>query len=159
MKPARGFIALISVVVIASVLLGAAATLSQGVFFTRFDGLNAEYQQIARSLAEGCLHAGELKLADNFDYTVSGDPAYDATQGGVPISVGQLYGKDVACLLTAPTTTPSTRAHQRTFTVVANGSFSGSFTTLAEEVKVTDPNVPTGRMDALVVPGVVHQRD
>ncbi len=158
-KGDKGFIALIAVVFIASMLLGVAATLSEGVFFTRFDGLNAEYARIARSLAEGCLHAGELALADNFDYLIQYDARFDPAKGGVPFSLGMLYGKPAGCVLVAPTTTPTTSIHVRTFTVAAKSNFNGSFSTLFEEVAVTDPTYPTGRTDPLVVPGAIHHSD
>lgn len=157
MEPARGFIALIAVVFMSTMLLGVAATLSQNVFFTRFDGLNAEYARIATTLAQGCLHAGELAVADNFDYLVQNDVRFDAEKGGVPIALGTLYDKEVECELTAPTTTPATITHVRTFTVAAKSNFNGAFASLSEEVAVTDPTYPTGTTDPLVVPGAMHR--
>ena len=159
MKPARGFIALIAVVFISSILLGVAGTLSQGVFFNRFDGLNAEYARIARSLAESCLHVGELAIRDDFSYVVDHDPRYDAMRAGVPIDLGTLYEKRVDCVLSAPTTTPETSNHVRTFTVSATSNFNGAFSELSEEVRVTDPTYPTGTTNPLVVPGAIHRRE
>lgn len=144
MEPARGFIALISVIVISTILMGVAATLSREVFFTRFDGLNQEYRRIARSLADGCVEMGLLKVADDYDYLVTKDPAYDAARGGVPVAYGPLYGEDATCLLLGPTTTPPEIAHVRTVPITVRASFRDSYVNLRASASVTDPNYATG---------------
>lgn len=150
MEPARGFIALISAVVISAILMGVAATLDQGVFFTRFDGLNFEYHRIAERLADSCIEAGLLKLADNYDYLVENDSAYDGARSDVPLALGTLYGEPVGCLLTAPTTTPPTSLHTRNYLVVGEASFNGAFVTKEATVTVTDPHYATGSSDPYI---------
>jgi hypothetical protein len=157
MEPARGFVALISAVIISSILLGVAATLDQGVFFTRFDALNFEYKRISESLADSCIEAGTAKLANNYDYLVEQDPDYDASAGGVPISLGTLYGHATTCLLRAPTTTPPEINQARAYAVEGIGVFTGAVTEKRATVTVTNPHYRTGTSDPLVVPSAWHE--
>lgn len=140
----RGFIALISAIIISTVLLSVAATLDQGVFFTRFDGLNGEYRTIARHLADSCVQAALLKLRDDYDYRITFDPAYDATRGGVVVPLGTLYNRNVVCLLLSPTTTPAEFAHQRTFTVQSRAEFNGAYSAQEATVTVFNPQYAQG---------------
>jgi hypothetical protein len=154
MKPARGFIALISAIIISTVLLAVAATLDQGVFFARFDGLNGEYHAIAAHLADGCIETALLKLRDDYDYTVEDDSAYDPAQGGVPVAEGTLYGTKVACLLLGPTTTPTEVAHTRSFTVTARATFNSAFSTQQVTATVFNPHYSQGMVPIVSMSGL-----
>lgn len=70
-----GFIALISAIVISTVLLGLALTAGASGVFSRFDALNAEYKRVSLALAESCSNAALLKVAQNYNYVpaVGGD--------------------------------------------------------------------------------------
>ncbi len=152
MKPARGFIALISVIVMSTVLLGAAATLSQDVFFTRFDSLNLEYRKIARSLADACTAKALLLLADDYDYLVQRDRSYDPDAKEVPVALGTLYGDPIECAILGPTTTPQEVDRERVFLVTTKASFKSAFVTLVSHATVHNPDHGTGRALPTVSP-------
>lgn len=74
-KQPRGFVALMSVVIISAILLLYVFGLGASGFLARFDALDSENQRIARSLAESCVQAALLKVAQNNSYApaASGD--------------------------------------------------------------------------------------
>ena len=59
----RGFIALISILVISAVLLVLLFTLETASFFTRFGALEAENKRESLSLAEACVSVARLQFA------------------------------------------------------------------------------------------------
>ena len=59
----RGYIALISAIIISVVLLGLATAIGQSTFFSRFNALNREYKRISLGLAESCVHAALSKIS------------------------------------------------------------------------------------------------
>ncbi len=69
----RGFIALISVVIIGAVLLLASVTLSLNGFYGRFNILNTEFKEISNKLVDACLERARLSIGlstYNLDETV-----------------------------------------------------------------------------------------
>jgi hypothetical protein len=148
-----GFIALISAIVISTVLLSVAATLDQGVFFARFDGLNSEYHEIARDLADACVKRGLLNVREKYDYTVGSDSAYDAARGGAVIPLGTLYDRNVDCVLMSPTTTPAEVAHVRIFTLLGRAQFNGAWSTERATASVFNPSYSQGTLPVVRVSG------
>jgi hypothetical protein len=65
----RGFVALISVIVISAVLLVLVFTLGIASFFNRFDTLDTESKRVSMALAEACASIAMLKLAQHPNYT------------------------------------------------------------------------------------------
>lgn len=59
----KGFIALISVIVISAILLSLIFTLEISSFFNRFDNLDAENKRISLGLAEACVNMAMLPSA------------------------------------------------------------------------------------------------
>lgn len=59
----RGFIALISAIIISAVLITITFTLSASSYFTRFDILSSEFKERSAALAEACGDIALLKLA------------------------------------------------------------------------------------------------
>ncbi len=103
MKPRRGFIALISAIVISTILLGLAITAGSSTFSTRFDALNGEYKRVSLGLAESCIHAALLNIGQNFSYVVApGTPGYSASRHGVVIPIGTAYGTTTDCVILSP---------------------------------------------------------
>ena len=149
--PPQGFIALISAIIISTILLSVAATLDQGTFFARFDQLNGEYHTIAQSLTTACINSALLKLRDNYAYTVYDDPRYDATAGAVLLPLGRLYDQNTQCRLEGPTTTPIEINHTRTFTVTARGAFNNSFSRQRVEATVHSPTYPQGMVPMITL--------
>lgn len=76
----RGFVALMSVIIISAVLLVLVFTLHIASFFSRFDALDTENKRISLGLAESCVSAVSLKIAR--------DPHYVPAPSGDCISVG-----------------------------------------------------------------------
>lgn len=79
-SPNNGFIALISAIIISAVLMIVTITLSYSSFFVRYNLLDSEYKERSSALAEGCVDAALLKLANDFNYlgnetiTIGGEP-------------------------------------------------------------------------------------
>lgn len=59
----RGFIALISAIIITTVLITFVISVGVSGFFTRFDILSAEIKEISQSIAEGCAHTAILQIS------------------------------------------------------------------------------------------------
>ena len=75
----RGFVALMSVTIISAVLLVFVFGLGAVSFFARFDALDSEHKRISLSLAESCVSAALLKIAQ--------DPAYTPAPAGDQITI------------------------------------------------------------------------
>ena len=64
-KTKRGFVALISVIMVSAVLMLIAVTLSTSNFFERYDILGSELKEKSSANAEACADYGLLVLANN----------------------------------------------------------------------------------------------
>lgn len=64
----RGFVALMSVIIISAILLVLVFTLGTSAFFNRFDALDVESKRVSQGLAEACVNAALLKYVRG-DYT------------------------------------------------------------------------------------------
>jgi hypothetical protein len=84
MEHARGFIALMSVVVIGAILLVYVVSLGVSTFFARMDALTLENKEVSRALAEGCVNAALVRLA--------GDSGYAPPAGGACVELGGTCG-------------------------------------------------------------------
>lgn len=87
----RGFIALVSVIIISFVLLITAVTLSLTGFFVRFNIFDSENKERSNALADACIESARLALAADTSYSgndkvitinVSEKCEYDANLGG-----------------------------------------------------------------------------
>ena len=65
----RGFIALMSTIVIAAILLAMMASTGMASFYARFDALGVENKRAALALAESCMNVALLGLATSTDPT------------------------------------------------------------------------------------------
>ena len=63
MENQRGFVALISIIIISAMLLVLVVTLETASFFQRFDALDAENKRVSLGLAEACVSAAQLLIA------------------------------------------------------------------------------------------------
>ena len=68
-KIQRGFIALISSIVMSAILLLITTTLSLSSFFARFTILESEYKERSSTLAEACVDSALLKIALDNNYS------------------------------------------------------------------------------------------
>lgn len=69
MQLTRGFVALMSVVIIGAILLVFVVTLGVTSFFARRDALTYENKAVSRALAEGCVNAALVRAAADPSYT------------------------------------------------------------------------------------------
>ena len=68
LSPENGYIALMSSIIIALVLLGLTFSVSTSGYFSRFDVLNSEFKRVGLGLAESCVNSALLKMAQNYAY-------------------------------------------------------------------------------------------
>lgn len=122
----RGFIALITVIIISVVLLGLVSASNTAGYFNRFNGLSREYKRTAFGLAESCINKALLTLAQNYSY---------APQGSVAVQLGSN-----SCTIASITDTTST-ATSRTVHIVANAQYKSAFSTVEAEVNIANPLV------------------
>ncbi len=72
--PQGGFIALISAIIIASLLISITVALNLSGFFGRFNILDSELKEVSLSLAEACADTAILKLQGDMNYTPPAPP-------------------------------------------------------------------------------------
>jgi hypothetical protein len=134
-KP-RGFIALMSVIILSAMLLGLVSTANTAGFFARFNALNAEYKQVAFGLAESCANVALLSLAQNYAY----DPTLNAAY--VP-SQGLLVSLDAdSCYIQSITDVGAGSPNFRTVLITTTAGYQGSFSTVEVEATVVNPSNP-----------------
>lgn len=75
----RGYIALISAIVISILLLAITTTLSFSGFYSRFNVLDFESKKISSQLARACINSAILKIISNPNYTGAEDIVLDVT--------------------------------------------------------------------------------
>ena len=76
----RGFIALMSAIIISAVLLILATGGSLGGFYTRMNSLNAEYKEKTYSLAQACVAHTLLALSQDSSYAGNATTTLSATE-------------------------------------------------------------------------------
>ena len=71
----KGFVALVSTLLISSVLIVLMYTTSTGSFYSRLDSMGSEFKRVSVGLSEACSNAALLKIAQDYNYTpaVGGD--------------------------------------------------------------------------------------
>ncbi len=65
----KGFVALISSIIISAILLIILTTLSLGEFYTRYNILDSELKERSRDIADACVDETLLAIANNSAYT------------------------------------------------------------------------------------------
>lgn len=135
----RGFIALISAIIISVILLGLAVAVGSSTFFARFNALNREYKRISLGLAESCVHAALSRISLDYGYTVAGDPDYDAAAGGVVVPLDDVYGREAECLITSPLSAPAESGGKKVFSIRTKASYANAFSSLEVTATAQDP--------------------
>lgn len=139
-KPPRGFIALISAVLISTILLTLTVSIGANTHFARFDALNREFKRLSLGFAESCITTVIGKIGANYEYTLASDSAYSGSLGGVPVSLGTLYGKPAECLITTATAGSAVNG-KKTYTLSAKADFNGAFSTIQAQAIAQDPGL------------------
>ena len=127
-NPQRGFIALISTLIITAVLMMALSATSTSSFFARFDALGSEFKRVSLGLSESCLNVALLRIAQNFCYDPIDDLDYVSGKG-VKVNVGP----DNCYINSVTYDTPDCNAGKRVATIkttaqypAQNGSWSAN---------------------------------
>jgi hypothetical protein len=126
----RGFIALMSVIIVGAILIVLIYTVGISIFFSRFNVLDTEDKHTSSALAEGCVREAQLLLAENSSYT----PAL----GGECISLGGICGgsdTQRVCKICSIATSGTIA------TVLARATYNGAFTNLAVSFNTSRGNV------------------
>ncbi len=116
-RPAKGFVALISVIVIAALLLASILTVGAAQFFARMSLLDLERHAESRFLALSCAEIAEERLEENSVYTPS--------PGGDCVGVADTCGSGGAVCSIC-----SVSASGNTVSIITRASYGGSYTTL-----------------------------
>lgn len=121
-----GFVALMSVIIISAILLALVFTLGVSSFFNRFDALDVENKRASLGLAEACVSAAMLRVAQNGSY--------------VPAVAGDCVTIGGTCYAADPQKTCAicSVAGGNPATVVTRAVYNGAFST----VQVTFDTVP-----------------
>lgn len=118
----RGFIALISMLIISAMLLILIFMLGTSTFLSRFDVLDAEQKRISLGLAEACAQGAMLRIAQNPTYT--------------PVSGGECVGATDTCGASGAERTCkicSVSQNAGTYTILTRAVYRGAFTNVTVE--------------------------
>jgi len=135
----KGYIALISAIIISFILIAVVFVANTSGYFSRFDSQNGEYKRIALGLAESCANTALLKVAY--------DPSYIPPVGGETVSVGSQ-----TCTIKSmdnPSTYDS--SNKKTIVVFAEGQYQQAFSSVSVASTVLDPNHAPAAHAALTV--------
>lgn len=126
----KGFVALVSTLIITIVMMLVITRASTSSFFARFDVLGSEFKRRSLGLSEACLNAALLKIAQNYNYA--------PTSGGEVIQVGQDY-----CAIRSVTYGDEDQVtHRKLATVQTSAiypSVNGSFSTSKLKASIQNP--------------------
>jgi len=99
MTNTRGYIAIITAVIVTALVLGLVVLVGHGNFLGAFDTQQLELRDGARFLAEGCLEHARLELAGNSSY-VGGEVV---TVGSSTCSIGSVTVVGTSTIIQAST--------------------------------------------------------
>lgn len=119
----RGFIALVSVVVMSAILLVLLLTLGVSSFLNRFDVLDTENKRVSLGLAEACVNMAMIKIAEN--------PSYAPVSGGECVRVGGDLCPNGPQVCKICQTSPS---------IVTRAVYNGAYTNLEVEGSISGAN-------------------
>ncbi len=139
-KP-RGFIALISSIIISLVLLTLVTTADLSGFHVRSDVLATEYQEVAISIARSCADVALLKLSEEYTYA-----------GGESITIGtDAQGRTLSCDI-GVIGCPIFTATSKTCTIETRGTYGDSYSRAKTSATVQNPaHSPCSIVDGDVV--------
>lgn len=144
----KGFIALISVIVISAILLMLVFTLGLSSFFNRYDALDAENKRISLGLAEACVNVAMVRIAKDSDYGINPPIAADGECVSVSDTCGA--GAKKVCKICSVTDTSFPK------TISTRAAYNGAYTNVSVAINNTTPGnftlrswseVPTGPSD------------
>src|SRR4051812_21214163 len=117
----RGFVALISVIIVSAILLVLLFTLGAASFLSRFSVLDSENKRISLALAEACANTAMIRISQNSQYGIS--PALPA--GGDCVGVG-----GGVCPPSVSPTSKTCRICRTSPTILTRAVYNGAYTNL-----------------------------
>src|SRR3990167_911045 len=129
MEKERGFVALISTLIISAILLGLVFTAGAASFYARFDSLGIENKRVSLGLAESCIEIALLALS-----TSTAPSALSPTNQIVPVGIDPQWNP-TTCVIESVTHAGGVA------TIKAHASFRGTFSAVVVSATVADPTV------------------
>ena len=108
-----GFIALISAIIIAALLVGLCFTASETEFTARGAVLHSELSKVSHVLADSCIDSALFSISQNYSYTIA--------LSGEPVTVGS----NTCTILSITYSDEDTVLHQKTATIQTSASVRG----------------------------------
>lgn len=118
----RGFVALMSVIVISAILLVYMFTLGASSFLNRIDVVDSENKRISLALAEACANTAMLKIAQNSDYGIT--PPLPAAGECVSATDPCVSGSKKICKICQVTPVGGEKE------IIARAAYGGAYTNL-----------------------------
>ena len=126
----RGFVALMSAVVMSAAILSLMFGTGTSSFYARFDSLNGEFKRVALGLSESCSNAALLKIAQNYNY--------QPPVGGEAVTVGP----DTCLIKSVTYGAEDPLTHRKLATINTNAQYpltSGAWSTTQVAATVQNP--------------------
>ena len=134
----RGFVALVSAVIMSAILISLMYTVGASSFYARSDALRGEFKRVSLGLAESCVSVALLALATSSDPTNTTGHGYNPAQQIVQVGIDE-QGRFLECTITSVSGSGSTVR-----TIGASAEYEHSYSSVNVEVTVMDPVHPTG---------------
>lgn len=127
-KQQRGFIALISSIILSIILLGLTLRVSSSNFSARANALHTEFKSISVALARSCSQSALLRLSQEYWYIPSedGDIINIDNQNCTIKEINHEVENSIT--------------HTKKVMVISESSYRGAFTTLYTEILMTNPS-------------------
>jgi len=122
----QGFVALISSILISSILLGLALSTSSGAFSVRGNLLSREFKKMTVSLTESCIEDTILELSLNYSYSVENKN----------ISIGE-YVCTVVSIVHKP---ENESEHKKIVVITTQATIHSIWATLEVSVEIQNPS-------------------
>lgn len=126
-KNQKGFIALISAIMLSLILLGLTLRVSSGNFSARANSLHAEFKAQSSALARSCSQSALLTLSHEYWYIPE--------IGGDEITVAE----ETCTIQTITHEAENGVTHKKNVTIITTASYKGAYTTLQTDVLMTNP--------------------
>jgi hypothetical protein len=145
LKTERGYIALLTSIILSAMLFGITMTANSSGVFARFDALNSEYKRVALGLAESCQNAALLRMSQNYTYAPAGvGDSVDVGNGNHCTIESVTYGAE------DPVT------HQKNATTITSASYQHAYSSITTAALVHNPAISVANGILFIVTQVVN---
>ena len=136
----KGYIALMSAIIISLILTGMTFALSGSGYFSRFNVLNSEYKRVSLGLAESCVNSALMNISQNY--------AYAPAAVGDSINIGAQH-----CLIKSVTYGPEVAGRKAAY-ITAQADYQGAFSNVKVSATIASTTYSNASRATLSV--VVH---